>query len=80
VPGYLSSKSLVRIGLGEKSPQQLGQTFSKTSSTHSLQNVHSNVQIIASWESGARSLLQFSQVGLSSSINVEFYLMLSVCH
>jgi hypothetical protein len=35
-----------------------------------LQNVHSNEQIIASVESGGRVTLQFSQVGLNSSMAV----------
>jgi len=37
--------------------------------TQSAQNVHSNVQIIALVDSGGSCLLQFSQVGLSSSIS-----------
>ena len=55
-----------RIGLGEKPPPQLGQTFSSTSSTHALQKVHSKLQIIASVVPGGSGLLQCSQVGLSS--------------
>jgi len=42
--------------------------LSSTLLTQSLQNVHSKVQIIASVASGGNALLQFSQVGLSSSI------------
>jgi hypothetical protein len=37
-------------------------------STQSRQNVHSNVQIIASAASGGRSLSQHSQLGRSSSM------------
>ena len=37
-------------------------------STHVAQNVHSYVQMRASSESGGNALLQFSQVGLSSSM------------
>src|SRR6516164_8654373 len=56
------------IGRGEKPPPQFGQTFSKTVSAHSRQKVHSKEQIIASAESGGSDLLQFSQVGLNSSM------------
>src|SRR5262245_6929454 len=56
-----------RIGLGENPPPQLGQTFSRTSSTHALQKVHSKLQIIASVVSGGTGLLQCSQVGLRST-------------
>lgn len=34
-----------------------------------MQNVHSNVQMTASLESGGKSLLQHSQLGLNSSID-----------
>ncbi len=57
------------VGCGEKPPPQFGQTLPSTSSTQGRQNVHSNVQIIASIKSGGGALLQFSQVGLSSSID-----------
>ena len=57
-----------RTGLGQKFPPQFGQTFSITSSTQRVQNVHSNVQMAASVELGGSGLLQCSQVGLSSSI------------
>jgi len=59
-----------RIGLGTKPPPQFGQTFPRTSSTHAAQNVHSYVQMRASSESGGRGLLQFSQVGLRSSMRI----------
>jgi hypothetical protein len=57
-----------RIGRGENPPPQFGHTFSKIFSTHSRQNVHSKLQIIASTESGGNGWLQFSHVGLSSSM------------
>src|SRR5690349_16060598 len=57
-----------RIGRGVKPPPQLGQTSARTSSTHEVQKVHSNEQMRASGESGGRGLLQFSQVGRSSSM------------
>jgi hypothetical protein len=40
--------------------------------THERQKVHSNVQIIASVEHGGSGVLQFSQVGLSSSIGGQY--------
>src|SRR5262245_53798473 len=57
------------MGRGQKPPPQFGQTFSKKLSTQSRQKVHSNVQIIASVDSGGSAFLQFWQTGLSSSIN-----------
>lgn len=56
------------IGLGTNPPPQFGHTFSRTLSTHAAQKVHSYVQMRASSESGVNALLQFSQVGLSSSM------------
>jgi hypothetical protein len=55
-------------GRAEKPPPQLGHTFCKTSFTQSSQKVHSNVQIMASVESGGKALLQCSHEGRSSSI------------
>jgi hypothetical protein len=55
------------IGRGMKPPPQFGQTLCSTLSTHAAQNVHSYVQMRASSELGGNGLLQFSQVGLSSS-------------
>jgi len=56
------------IGRGQKPPPQFGHTLPRISSTQLLQKVHSKVQIIASSEFGGSGLLQFSQVGLSSSM------------
>jgi len=56
------------MGRCEKLPPQLGQAPCSLCSTQSLQKVHSNVQIIASMESGGSSLSQHSQPGFSSSI------------
>jgi hypothetical protein len=56
------------MGRISKPQPQLEQTCCKMSSTQSLQKVHSKVQIIASSESKGNDLLQFSQVGLISSI------------
>src|SRR6266404_8650429 len=59
-----------RIGREQKPPPQFGQTLSRMFSTQERQKVHSNVQIIASVEFGGSAALQFSQVGLSSSMAV----------
>ena len=59
-----------RIGRGANPPPQLGHTFPKTSVTHVAQNVHSNVQMRAFFDSGGRSLSQHSQLGRSSSMAV----------
>ena len=65
-PGLYSF--LGRTGRGENPPPQLGQTLCNRFSTHSLQNVHSKLQIFASVEEGGKSLSQPSQFGLSSNI------------
>jgi len=56
------------MGRGANPPPQFGQTFWRMFSTHERQKVHSKEQIIASVEFGGRGVLQFSQLGLSSSI------------
>jgi hypothetical protein len=66
--GYFASIACGRIGRTEKPPPQLGQRPLSRVSAQSLQNVHSNEQIIASRESGGRFLSQHSQLGLSLSI------------
>ena len=55
-----------RIGRFSNPPPQLGQTCCNNS-TQASQNVHSNVQIMASIESFGKDVLQFSQVGLTSN-------------
>jgi hypothetical protein len=55
-------------GRRSKFPPQFGQTEFNFFSTHSRQNVHSKVQIIASGESGGSVLSQHSQLGRNSSI------------
>lgn len=72
--GYLPSSDAGRIGRGEKLPPQLGHWLPKIPEAHDWQNVHSNVQVTASLESGGKSLLQHSQLGLNSSI--EFSLLI----
>ena len=66
--GYFSSKRVGRIGRGINSPPQFGQTQLCLESAHSVQNVHSKVQIIAPASWGKRSQLQHSQLGRISSI------------
>jgi len=66
--GFLPSSDAGRIGRGEKFPPQLGHLLAKTPDAHDAQNVHSNVQITASSESGGKSLSQHSQLGLNSSM------------
>jgi hypothetical protein len=57
-----------RTGRAVNPPPQFGQTPDSVCSTHVAQNVHSYEQIRASSESGGNAQLQFSQVGLSSSM------------
>jgi hypothetical protein len=56
-----------RIGRAQKPPPQLGQTLLRRC-TQAAQKVHSKEQIIAFSESGGSATLQFSHVGLSSSM------------
>ncbi len=67
--GYLANKWAGRIGRGVKAPPQFGQMPFNLFSTQSLQYVHSKVHIIASTDSGGKSLLQHSQFGRNSSIS-----------
>jgi hypothetical protein len=66
--GYFSAISTGLTGLVTNPPPQLGQTFFNTSCTQLTQKVHSKLHIIASVELTGNGLLQFSQVGRSSSI------------
>jgi len=68
--GLLASLSAGRRGRLTSSPPQFGQTCLRIVLAHSTQNVHSNVQMSASWQSGGRSRLQHSQFGRSWSISV----------
>jgi hypothetical protein len=67
--GFFVSFAWGRIGRGAKFPPQLGQTPPSLVSTQSRQNVHSNVQIIASVADGGKSLSQHSQLGRNSSMS-----------
>jgi hypothetical protein len=58
-----------RTGRRTNSPPQFGQTFCKTPLTQSAQNVHSKEQIIASVDSGGKSLSQHSQFGRNASMS-----------
>jgi len=76
--GYLSSNSARRGGRGVNPSPQFGQTPCKRFSTQSAQKVHSNEQIIASIESGGKSLAQHSHNGRSSNISLLlFYFLFS---
>src|SRR5437868_15473356 len=55
---YFASFAAGRIGRGEKLPPQFGQRPPSFPFTQSMQNVHSNVQIMASVVAGGRSLSQ----------------------
>ncbi len=66
--GNLSNCKRGRVGLLSNPPPQLGQTLSKICSTQCVQNVHSKVQIIASFDSFGKRLAQFSQFCLISNI------------
>jgi hypothetical protein len=66
--GNPSSFAAGLIGRRSNSPPQLGQRPCNTPSAQRRQNVHSNEQIMASCESGGKSVSQHSQLGLSKSI------------
>ncbi len=66
--GYFSSKRAGRMGRGNNSPPQFGQTQLSFSLAQSEQKVHSNVQIIAHASIGERSQLQHSQLGRISNM------------
>jgi hypothetical protein len=63
--GLFLSLTAERRGRDTRSPPQLGQIAPSRISAQEEQNVHSNEQIIATAESGGRSTLQHSQLGLS---------------
>ena len=66
--GYFSSKCAARVGRAANPPPQLGHFPASTVSAHEAQKVHSKEQIRASVESGGRSALQHSQLGLNWSM------------
>lgn len=66
--GNFASLLAGRRGRATSSPLQLGHCPASTPLAHDSQNVHSNEQMRAPVESGARSRLQHSQFGLSCSI------------
>lgn len=66
--GYFFSLLAGRCGRDTKSPPQFGQAPWSKESTHDAQKVHSKVQILASSDSGGKSLLQHSQSGRNSSL------------
>ena len=71
--GLFTSFSAGRRGRRTNSPPQLGHLPLNTVSAQVAQNVHSKVQIRASIESGGKSLLQHSQLGLNSSMVIPLY-------
>jgi hypothetical protein len=66
--GYLASRCAGRIGRGLTLPPQFGHMPWRTVCAQAVQNVHSNVQMTASVESGGRFLSQHSQLGRSCSM------------
>jgi len=62
--GFLSNAALGRMGRRKSSPPQLGHFPASTPSAQVAQKVHSNEQIRARIESGGKSTLQHSQLGL----------------
>lgn len=66
--GYFSINFEGLTGLFSSPPPQFGHTLCKMCVTQSTQNVHSKLQIIASWLVFGKGLPQFSQLGLSSSM------------
>jgi hypothetical protein len=69
--GYLASIAAGRTGrLTRFTAAVRADAASGRRPAQSAQNVHSNVQIVASRLSGGRSLSQHSQLGLSSSMSI----------
>jgi hypothetical protein len=60
--------TVLRIGLRSNSPPQFGHVFF-ISSAHDAQNVHSKLQMAASFESAGNAALHRSHVDLISSIS-----------
>jgi hypothetical protein len=58
------------MGRATRLPPQFGHLPARIPSAQLEQNVHSNEQILACGQSGGRSLLQHSQQGLISSIQL----------
>lgn len=65
--GFLLSFAAGRTGLATSSPPQFGQMFFSFCVAQLSQNVHSNEQILASFDSGGRSTSQHSHDGRSCS-------------
>jgi len=66
--GFLTSKRAARDGRPVRSPPQFGHVPCRILRAQSVQNVHSNEQIIASFDPGGNFLAQHSQNGRSSNI------------
>lgn len=76
--GWRANAAFGRRGRRTNSPPQLGQVPFNLIFAQSLQNVHSNVQILASVLSLGRSRLQHSQFGRSCSMTFPSTLDLEV--
>ena len=76
--GYFASFSAARRGRLTSSPPQLGHMPLRTVVAQSTQNVHSNVQLSASGDSGGRSRSQHSQLGRSWSMSIPFHHILKL--
>ena len=68
VAGLLTSFSNGLLGRATSSPPQFGHLFFNKLVVQSLQKVHSKEQILASVDSGGKSLSQHSQFGRNCSI------------
>ena len=68
--GLLIKDAAGRIGRCVKFPEQFGQTWLNTSVAKVEQNMHSKEQIMASDDSGVKSLSQHSQLGFNASIAI----------
>jgi hypothetical protein len=66
-----------RVGRLTNSPAQLGQMLLRTCTEHLLQNVHSNEQILASFEFAGSAAPHFSQCAFISNINFSVGAILS---
>jgi hypothetical protein len=78
--GLFTSAAAGRTGRGAKLPPQFGQMPLSLLSTQSRQNVHSNVQIMASVAEGGKFLSQHSQLGRNSSMRVSYRLAVANVH
>ncbi len=74
--GLFSNAAGGLIGRCTKLPEQFGHTELNFDIAQSQQKVHSNVQINALLASGAKSVLQHSQLGFNASMSFLFLMYL----